>query len=273
MIAREMEFIHISDTHFGPDSDLLIRGANVCDRARQLVEEIDRLSFTPDFVIHTGDVANDPDRGAYALAEEVLSGLRIPCYYATGNHDDVGMMREALSFGPRQSLIDDEERLCYQITGGLEEHAELFVMDGKVPPVEGPHGHLGDNQIDAVLGAISGTKPVAVFLHYPLTPIGSKWIDEHLLVDNGESFQEQLAEKAGPLLRGVFSGHLHRGLQLYRNGVLQSGVSSPACEFTAGPDDEICDFLAGGPIPFHHVTLTKEGSMVKAYSIPFRDPR
>ncbi len=269
-----MEFIHISDTHFGPDSDLLIRGVNLCDRARQLVEEINRLSFTPDFVIHTGDVANDPDRGAYALAREVLSDLQVPCYYATGNHDDVGMMREALEFGPRESLISEsEDRLCYQITGGLEKHAELFVLDGKIPPSEGPHGHLSEDQVEAVMGAISGEKPVAVFLHYPLTPIGSKWIDDHLLVSNGEEFQKRLAKKAGPNLRGVFSGHIHRGLQLYRGGVFQSGVSSPACEFTAGPDDDVCDFLPGGPIPFHHVTLNEEGTMVKAYSIPFRSSR
>lgn len=269
-----MEFIHISDTHFGPDEDLLIRGANVCDRAKQLVEEINSLPFVPDFVIHTGDVVNHPDPRGYSLAAEVLSGLRRPVYYATGNHDDVGMMREALDLGPRDSLIPETEgRYCYRLTGGLEESAELFVMDGKVPPAEGAHGHLPEDQIEAVLSSITGTKPVAVFLHHPLTPIGSGWIDEHLLVTNGGDFQRRLHEKAGNHLRGIFSGHLHRGLQLYRDGVLQSGVSSPACEFTAGPDDEVCDFLAGGALPFHHVTMNGSATMVKAYAIPFRDPR
>ncbi|MDF1851707.1 MAG: metallophosphoesterase [Verrucomicrobiales bacterium] len=269
-----MEFIHIGDTHFGPDEDLLIRGSNVCDRARQLVEEINSLSFVPDFVVHTGDVVNDPDTAAYELAAEALSALRMPVYYVTGNHDDVGMMEKALIFGPREDLLSDsKDRLCYQLTGGLENEAELFVLDGKVPPEEGPHGHLSDRQMDAVLSAITGEKPVAVFIHYPLTPIGSQWIDQHLLVTNGAEFQDQLATKAGENLRGIFSGHLHRGLQLYRHGVLQSGVSSPACEFTAGPEDDNCDFLAGGAIPFHHVTLTKDATMVKAYSIPFRDPR
>lgn len=269
-----MEFIHISDTHFGPDEDLMIRGANVCDRSRLLVEEINSLPFVPEFVIHTGDVVNDPDQAAYDLAVEVMGGLRIPVYYTTGNHDEVDMMEKALVFGPRKDLLPDaEDCLCYQLMGGLEETAEMFVMDGKVPPAEGPHGFFGEDQIEAVLSAISGTLPVAVFTHYPLTPIGSEWIDEHLLVTNGEAFQDQLVAKAGDKLRGVFSGHLHRGLQIFRGGVLQSGVSSPACEFTAGPDDQSCDFLAGGPIPFHHVTMTADATMVKAYSIPFRDPR
>lgn len=265
-----MEFIHISDTHFGPTCDLEIRGANVCDRSRQLVEEIQALSFRPDFVVHTGDVANDPDPGAYEIAEEVLGELDLPIYYVTGNHDDVEMMNAALSFGPLRSLLPGQpDRLCYQLTGGLEEEAELFALDAKVPPEDGPHGFLEEEQIEAVLAAVTGTLPVAIFIHYPLTPIGSRWIDEHLLVSNGLEFQQRLAEKAGDRLGGIFAGHLHRGLQLYRDGVLQSGVSSPACEFTAGPEDGACEFLAGGPIPFQHVTLTPEATMVKAYSIPF----
>jgi Icc protein len=265
-----LEVIHISDTHFGPDRSLEIRGANACDRAVALVEAINALPFSPDFIIHTGDVANDPDPAAYALAAEVLSGLKVPVYYATGNHDDVRMMREALRFGPLHPLVPDEkDQLCYQIIGGRTEEFELFVIDGKVPPDEGPHGFITENQSEAVLKAISGTKPVAVFIHYPLTPIGSKWIDRHLLVTNGAEFQNAVSARAGGQLRGIFSGHLHRGLQLFRGGVLQSGVSSPACEFTAGPQDDFCDFLPGGPIPFNHITFTSDATMVKSYSLPF----
>ncbi|HRQ87737.1 MAG TPA: metallophosphoesterase [Bacteroidia bacterium] len=264
-----LEVIHISDTHFGPDCEHTIRGANACKRTEALVEAINALPFVPDFVVHTGDVVNDPDPNAYTLAAKVLSRLKAPVYYATGNHDDVSMMRRALAFGDLEPLVpESEDRLCYHIAGPAGDAAELFVMDGKVPPEEGPHGHLSDSQIAAVLDRVTGTRPVAVFLHYPLTPIGSKWIDEHLLADNGPGFQQALARKAGGQLRGIFSGHLHRGLSLYRDGVLQSGVSSPACEFTAGPDDGGCDFLPGGPLPFHHITFAPDATMVKHYSIP-----
>ena len=266
-----LEVIHISDTHFGPDCSLTIRGANACERSIALVEAINALPFVPDFVVHTGDVANDPDPDAYALAAEVLSALKVPVYFATGNHDDVAMMRKALDFGPFRLLVPaDAEQLCYRLTGGIVDEVEFFVMDGKVPQEEGPHGFLTANQIEAVLGEISGARPVAIFIHYPLTPIGSAWTDKHLLITNGEFFQNALAAKAGKQLRGIFSGHLHRGLQLYRGGVLQSGVSSPACEFTAGPDDDFCDFLSGGPIPFNHITFTADATMVKSYSLPFQ---
>ena len=265
-----LEVIHISDTHFGPDRNLKIRGANAYDRSIALVEAINALPFVPDFIMHTGDVVNDPDPDAYALAAEVLSALKAPVYFATGNHDDVAMMRDALDFGSFRLLVPAvTEQLCYRLTGGIVDELEFFVMDGKVPEEEGPHGFLSADQMEAVLAEISGERPVALFVHYPLTPIGSAWIDEHLLITNGESFQDSLAAKAGNQLRGIFSGHLHRGLLLYRNGVLQSGVSSPACEFSAGPDDDFCDFLSGGPIPFNHITFTANATMVKSYSLPF----
>jgi len=265
------EVIHISDTHFCPDRGHAIRGANPFHRAEALVEAINSLPFTPDFIVHTGDVANDPDRAAYALAAAVFASIRVPIYFATGNHDDVSMMREALTFGPHEPLVEDAEgRLCYRIAGLAGDRVEFFVMDGKVPPAEGPHGHLSDTQIAAVLDRITGTKPVAVFLHFPLTPIGSRWIDDHLLVRNGLEFHRSLATKAGSQLRGIFTGHLHRGLSLYRDGVLQSGVSSPVCEFSAAPDDASCDFLESAALPFHHLSFTEEATMVKMYSLPVR---
>lgn len=261
------EVIHISDTHIGPTRSHDIRGANAYDRTLAMVEGINALPFSPDFIVHTGDVANDPDPDAYTLATEILSDLSVPVYFATGNHDDVPMMRAALDFGPMEMLVpESNDQLCYRIE---YPGFDFIVADGRVPPEEGPHGFIDPQQFDAIIGAVSGNRPTAVFLHYPLTPIGSAWIDEHLLVQNGEDFQQALAQKVGDNLRGVFSGHLHRGLKLHRNGILQSGVSSPACEFTAGPEDDFCDFLPGGPIPFDHITFTADTTMVKSYSLPF----
>jgi len=265
-----LEIIHISDTHFGPDQSLDIRGANSWKRACALVKAINGLPFQPDLIVHTGDVANDPDPNAYTLAQEVLSGLKAPIYYSTGNHDDVPMMRNALTLPEHRSLLpESSDQLCYQITHPAAEGYELFVLDGKVPPEDGPHGVISKEQIEALAKLISGEKPVAVFCHYPFSEIGSKWIDDYLLITNRDEVIAMLKDKAGDYLKGIFSGHLHRGLTLLKNGVLNSGVSSPACEFTAAPDDDLCDFIPGGPIPFNHVTLTSEAIWVKSYSIPF----
>ena len=64
---------------------------------------------------------------------------------------------------------------------------------------------------------------------------------------------------------------LHRGLHLFSGGVMQSGVSSPACEFAASTGEEFCEFLSGGPIPFNHITFTGEATMVKSYTLPYAE--
>ena len=136
-----LEVIHISDTHFGPDRSETIRWANTYDRSVALVAAINALPFTPDFIVHTGDVVNDPDPEAYRLAAEVLSGLKVPLYYAAGNHDDVAMMREALAFGAHRLLVPESDAsLCYRLSGGKNEEIEFFVVDARVPQEEGPHG-------------------------------------------------------------------------------------------------------------------------------------
>ena len=248
----------------------MIRGSAVADRVNMLVESINALPFQPDFIVHTGDVVNDPDESAYELAESVLSKLQAPVYYATGNHDDQAMMRSALSFGVNRPLLGDSSEICYRIEHpSVADDYDFFVMDGKVPEEDGPHGFLSNEQMAAVLDTIRPGKPVAIFIHFPMLPIGAKWIDEHLLVKNGEHFHDQLRARTGGSLRGVFSGHLHRGLQIFRDGVFYSGVSSPACEFSAGPEDGICDFLPDCAVPFNHVTLTKDATMVKSYALPF----
>lgn len=255
------QLIHISDTHVGPDRDFEVRGAQSLARLEALVEIINGLDFTPDLVIHTGDVTNDPDPDAYRLASECLSRLRVPIYFATGNHDNARMMKDSLPYFPRVPLVEDDDRLCYRVD--LPD-LRLYVLDGKVPESEGPHGRLPENQLRALRDELS-TWPgeFAVFLHFPPLPIGSRWIDEHLLLRNGEALHQLLVSAGIGRNRGVYFGHLHRGLQIYRDGILYSAVSSPACQFSVGPNDEEVAFDSRCPLAFNHLSLMPGATMVK----------
>ncbi|NNE93965.1 MAG: hypothetical protein HKN23_20130 [Verrucomicrobiales bacterium] len=260
--------IHLSDTHFGPEREFTVRGAPVLDRARRVVEEINALPFQPAAVIHTGDIANDPFDEAYRIAEEVFSDLNAPIYYTTGNHDDVPMMREHLTFhnGMNPLVPESENRHAYTIE---IDGIALFILDGKVPPEEGPHGNLSETQISALTDFVENESgPFAVFNHFPALPIGSKWIDNNLPLKNGREFHEILKSAGADRFYGSFFGHLHRGLQIYHDNILYSAVSSPACQFTAGPNDEYCDFLPDVPICFNHITFANGITQVKEYTFP-----
>ena len=92
-----LRFVHISDTHLGPDADHVRYGRNTYQDAKAMVDFINHdLEFEPDFVLHTGDVINEPDDGASSLAAGLFRTLRFPTYYVLGNHDDRDRMRADL---------------------------------------------------------------------------------------------------------------------------------------------------------------------------------
>lgn len=262
-----IEFIHISDTHFGPSKDLEIRGSNPYDRNVALVEAINSLNFTPDFFIHTGDIVNDPDDDAYHLAESVLSQLKAPVHYVSGNHDDAASTRKFMTSAPNQPFEEVGDKLAYSFSMGAGLTGAVF--DAWVPPDDGPHGFLSQSQVIAFEKLLDSTDDrFALFLHYPMIPIGSTWIDQHLLVENGDAVHSFLRGYQRRI-SGVFFGHLHRGLQLHRDGILYSGVSSPVCHFTSGPVEETCEFSPDCGLAFNHVTISSHATMVKEYSVPF----
>lgn len=262
-----IQFIHISDTHFGPSKETVIRGCNSFEKVSQLVDEINCLPFDLDFVVHTGDIVNDPDDDAYQIAESVLSGLKAPVHYVSGNHDCAYSTRQFMSGAEHTPLLEGGDKLAYSFPMGSGVTGVVF--DAWVPPNEGPHGYLGQDQVTAFSHLLESTGDrFALFLHYPMIPIGSPWIDDFLLVKNGESIHSFLAGYAERIC-GVFFGHLHRGLQLFRDGILYSGVSSPVCHFSCGPHEtEGCMFDANCSLPFNHVSISGSATMIKEYAIP-----
>lgn len=266
-----LHFIHISDTHVGPTRDTDVRGALPADRTRRLVEGINRLPFKVDAVIHAGDVVNDPDRDAYRLAADLLRPLPAPLLTVVGNHDDAGMMREVFGL-PGQRLGGDPERHAYSTDVGGHR---FFVLDAKVEDPSDPSGWLPEDQLAALREAVEGCgQPFSVWLHYPPLQLYAGWMNEFLLLRNGEALHDLLVPHAGRggRLCGVFFGHIHRATQVYRDGVLYSAVSSPACEFTAYPGPERIEFLGDCDPFFHHIAVGPLGTVVKGYAVRASQP-
>jgi len=259
-----VHFVHISDTHIGPTADYALYGARTLPPLERVVERINALPVKPDFVMHTGDVAAQPDPEAYRLAAGVMDRLSAPVYYVTGNHDRSRDIRAFLRMGPRVDLVEGEDALAYRF--GLRGH-RMIVLDARGPDSIDPHGLLPEAQLRALRREVEeGDLPLTVFVHFPPGPLGSPWLDGGMLMLNGEDLHQALVA-ARERLRGVFFGHVHRGMQVFRDGVLYSSVGSTFCQFTAWPSDERPGFEAGGPGCFNFVTLTPEGCVVKEHTV------
>jgi 3',5'-cyclic-AMP phosphodiesterase len=234
MASDPLYFVHISDTHIGPTADFGRPGHHPLPCAQRLVEIINTLPTRPDFVIHTGDVVNNPEPATYQLAAELFAQLHVPIYYATGNHDTSAGIRRHLPMGPMQYLSDDPNLLCYAFE---QKGYRFLVLDGHGPTEIDPHGLLSEAEL-AIVRRETPTDgpPLVIFIHYPALPVNSPWMDNNALILNGEELHQLLRPAAGRL-RGVFHGHIHQAIQVTRDGILYVSVASAFSQFAAWPVD------------------------------------
>ena len=106
--------------------------------AKALVHQINTLPFTPDFVLHTGDVAYDPDETAYPAAKEILSAIEYPVYYLAGNHDDsAALQRIMLGESEIKTPFDYE----FEVNG-----VQIVCVDSN-RPAKPPRGRVSEEQL------------------------------------------------------------------------------------------------------------------------------
>lgn len=230
-------FVQISDTHLGPTAVYTdSHGVAPYPCAERLVEIINDLPQTPDFVIHTGDVIYDPDPAAFELAAALFARLNVPIYYVNGNHDGTGLLKQFLPMGPKEDLSDDPDEVSY----AFEVRGNRFVvLDGRGPHEIDPRGRFSERQL-AIAARETGPDgpPLTVFMHYPIWPLNSVWMDANMLVENGRFLHSHLLTAKNRLC-GVFHGHVHQPMQTMRDGILYAAAASAYTQFVAWPDNKV----------------------------------
>ncbi|NQT60471.1 MAG: metallophosphoesterase [Bacteroidetes bacterium] len=260
--TKPLYFVHISDTHFGTDRNFVRHGHKTWPCARDLVKRINSLPCQPDFVVHTGDVASKPVPAAYKLAADTLGELKMPIYYATGNHDTTVGIKKHLPMGSCEPLCDDENLLSYRFDRG---GYRFLVIDARAPDEMDPHGLLSELQLSIIHDEVSGgggagELPLLLFLHFAVLPINSTWFDKNMLIVNGRKLHEELLP-ARDRVKGVFHGHLHFPRVTTRDGILYSSVSSSFANFSAWPGES--ELQGDESLPgFNFVQLLPTGEMI-----------
>jgi 3',5'-cyclic-AMP phosphodiesterase len=258
-------FVHISDTHFGPTADYSRHGHYPLACARRVVEIINSLPVQPDFVIHTGDVVTEPDPDAFRLAAQVLGRLQPPVYYVNGNHDTADDLRRYLPMGRYRAAGRDPQRLSYV----FERRGYRFlVLDAKGPDEIDPHGLLDASQLElATAEATAEGPPLVVFVHFPVAPMNSPWMDDNMLILNGSELHTALLP-ARDRLRGVFHGHVHQNMQTVRDGILYVSVASVFSQFSAWPSEVVTGYDPEHLPGYGFVHLLPEQTIVHQHTFP-----
>ncbi|MGB1249342.1 MAG: metallophosphoesterase family protein [Candidatus Promineifilaceae bacterium] len=256
-------FAHISDTHIGPTPDMERHGHVSYTCTKRLIEILNSLPTKPDFVIHTGDVVNNPDPGAYPLAAKLFAELQLPIYFVPGNHDDSADMLQHLPFAQPLTLHPQTGKLDYT----FEHQGELFLaLDAYLPPEHSPHGGFNDAQLALVSDLCQPDgPPLTIFTHFPALTMNSPWMDTNMLLLNGEAFHQRLLP-AQERIRGVFHGHVHQPMQTFRDGIRYICAPSAFSQFNAWPTDIDVRFDPNALPGFNFVHLLPEQTIVHTHT-------
>lgn len=163
-----LRFAQISDSHLGftgaPNPDV----AGTFGRA---IDQVNNLGYTPDFVIHTGDLTHLSTPEQFDQAKQMMSALKTPHVFTVpGEHDSV----------------DDAGQKYRSVFGAGSAGDGWYSLD-----VAGVHlialvntlnlrklGHLGADQLEFVkkdVAGLSGDTPIIVFSHIPLFAMYPQW--------------------------------------------------------------------------------------------------
>lgn len=261
-----LRFLHISDTHINPDITYNKDYASYTPLlgAQALVREIQNLPYQPDFILHTGDVAYDPDPNVYQAVNEVFASIDVPIYYLAGNHDDAQELQRVV-IGRAEGAI--QPYLYYDF---MMKDVQVVCLDSNGPHnPDHPSGYVTQDQLDwlADICNSADTHPLVIAIHHNPIKTHIPWLDSWMRIENGEAFHNIL-KPAYSRICGVFYGHIHQNIQLTRDNITYISSGSSWCQFTSYPDESNTHYIHNKKEhpSFNQVTITDQTTSIIRHS-------
>jgi 3',5'-cyclic AMP phosphodiesterase CpdA len=163
-----LRFAQVSDSHIGFSGTA---NPDVTGSFSQAIDRINNLGYTPDFVIHTGDLTHLATPDQFDQVKQMMTGLRTPHVFTVpGEHDSVDdagqKYRSAFGAGTR-----GDGWYSFDIAG---VHVIALVNALNLKKL----GHLGVEQLEFVAKDVAGLPndtPIIVFSHIPLFAMYPDW--------------------------------------------------------------------------------------------------
>lgn len=210
----QFTFGQISDSHIGFKAGMHPSAQDT------LAEAVDRMAAVkPDFVIHTGDVSHLSSAEQFAVAADIMQGVKREVYYVPGEHDTIG----------------DGGKLFFQrfgrgsASGGwysFDTHGVHFVgLVNVVKLTQAGLGWFGPEQLqwlDRDLRHRSASTPIVVFTHMPMWSIYPQW---------GWATEDSAPALAALRRFGsvtILNGHIHQVIQKVEGNMTYHTADSTA---------------------------------------------
>lgn len=163
-----LRFAQISDSHIGfagaPNPD-------VAGTFSHAIEQVNNLGYTPDFVVHTGDLTHLSSPEQFDQVKQMMTALKTPHVFTVpGEHDSVDDAGQKYRSAFGAGSVGDG---WYSFdTAGV--HVIALVNTLNLHKL----GHLGADQLAFVekdVARLSSDTPIIVFSHIPLFAMYPNW--------------------------------------------------------------------------------------------------
>ena len=195
-----IRIVQLSDLHLYRDPHGRLAGVPTWSTFRAVLEQVRRRHDDFDYLILTGDLAQDEALETYLMLREALENWVERCRIIPGNHDDRANLRKAFP----ELFPKSEGALTFTLSAG---GWRVIGLDSHVPGEV--KGRVDGGQLEWLrtqLANAAGT-PTLLFVHHPPIPIDVAWIDE-LGLNEAAALVELI--ETSPQVKVVCSGHVHQ---------------------------------------------------------------
>ena len=240
----DLPLLQITDTHLFSDREKDLLGIKTVQSYEAVIEHASRYSSDCLAVLSTGDLSQDHSPQSYLDFTTLIKTLNMPCYWLPGNHDLQSVMLPSLL---QQGLAQTQQI--------ISDHWQIIMLDSQVEGVV--YGELTELQLGFLQQALNEypEKHVLICLHHHVLPVGSKWLDQHIL-KNSQPFLD-IIESFGNI-RAVLGGHVHQACDILHNSIYFMTTPSTCVQFKPNSDDFALDTKAPG---YRYLSLNKDGDI------------
>jgi Icc protein len=212
----DFNFVQISDSHIGFNKPA---NTDVTGTLREAIAKINAMSFTPSFVLHTGDLSHLAQADEFDTLEQSLKSVKTErIFYVPGEHDFTDNGKLYLERYGKGTKGDG----WYSFDSNGVHFIGLVNVTNHV---DGGLGYLGPDQIKWLtddLKGISSSTPIVVFAHIPLWAVYPQW--GWGTEDSAQALA--LLKRFGSV--SVLNGHIHQTVQKIEGNITFHTANSTA---------------------------------------------
>jgi hypothetical protein len=166
--TSSFSFVQISDSHIGFNK---AANQDVTGTLKLALDKINKLSATPDLLLHTGDITHSSKAAEFDTAQQLIKGVKAgEFFYVPGEHDiatdDGSMYLERFGKGTQgRGWYSFDHKGVHFI--GLNNCQQVDAM-----------GLLGADQLSWLKGDLASlppSTPIVIFAHIPLWMVYPEW--------------------------------------------------------------------------------------------------